>query len=183
MKLYTAAGDGGETSLRDGTRVSKDALRMSACGGVDELNAVLGGCRAAIGDGEMADRLVQTQRDLLAIGADLAWPSPSDAAERVGTIDETAWRRIEGWIDEASANVAPLQNLIVPGGTESACRLHIARTCCRRAERAVVALSHKEKVRSDVLCYLNRLSDLLFAWARQVNQEAQMPDLIWNPSK
>ena len=183
MKLYTGAGDGGETSLLDGTRVPKDALRVSAYGDVDELNAMLGWCRATIGAGPMADQLVQVQQELLAIGAELASPSPSNAAERVGTIDERAWRRLERWIDEASARVEPLQNLIVPGGTEHACRLHIARACCRRVERTVVALSRKEKVRTDTTCYLNRLSDLMFAWARQVNHEAGVPDLIWAPSK
>lgn len=180
MKLYTATGDQGQTALFDGTRVSKDCPRVSAYGEVDELNAVLGWCRAACDPaGELSERLRLVQNELFVLGGELATPPDSRQVGSVALVDTEMSQRLEGWIDAAVASAPPLRNFILPGGTELSARLHLARTCCRRAERAVVSLKRLEGVRPEVIVYLNRLGDLLFAWARQVNHEAGVADQIW----
>jgi cob(I)alamin adenosyltransferase len=178
MKLYTATGDAGETSLFDGTRVRKNHPRVAAYGDIDELNASLGWCRAAAA-GTIAERLEPIQHELFVLGAELATPAGSRQSGRVPLISSEASRRLETWIDEATAAVTPLRNFILPGGSEAAARLHMARTCCRRAERAVIGLAHDESVRPEAVVYLNRLSDLLFAWARLANALAGSDDVVW----
>lgn len=180
MGLYTRFGDKGETALSDGSRVWKDDVRVSAYGAVDELNTLVGwACVAA--ERTMAERLLAIQHDLFAMGAQLAVPpgSPRDAA--VPHLGPQHCRRLEAWVDEAVSRVPPLTHFILPGGCELSARLHMARTCCRRAERAVISLHRVEPVAQDVIVYLNRLGDLMFAWARMANQEAGCPDVLWVP--
>lgn len=180
MKLYTRFGDNGETTLSDGSRVWKDDVRVAAYGTVDELNTVIGWVRVAATT-PISERLLAVQQDLFTMGAQLAVPPASPKAAEVPHISPDQCRRLEGWVDEAAAGVEPLSRFILPGGCELAARLHMARTCCRRAERAVVTLHRAEPVAPDAVVYLNRLGDLLFAWSRQANHDANRPDVPWTP--
>jgi len=182
MKLYTRGGDTGDTFLCDGRRVHKDDPRVAAYGGVDELNSALGLAAVACGDEVLLRRLRVVQNDLLCMGSDLATPQESTTARaRVPTIRAEQVTQLERWIDEASEAVPGLRNFIVPCGSEAACRFHLARTICRRAERAVVSLiGSGQAVNEHVLVYLNRLSDLLFAWARLANHRAGVEDVVWH---
>ena len=179
MKIYTRTGDAGETALFDGSRVSKADPRVDAYGHIDELNAVLGQARAAGVDPAMDAWLDRLQRDLFALGAQLADPA-SRIAARVTKADigpqDTA--RLEAWIDEAEAELAPLRRFVLPAGVPAGAALHLARTVCRRAERHVVALG-AGAVDADLLAYVNRLSDLLFVLARLANARAGVPDQEW----
>lgn len=179
MKIYTRTGDTGETSLFDGTRVRKSDARVAAYGDVDELNAWLGLVRAqAVGD-EVSQMIVQIQRDLFALGARLADPAHR-IAERVtkAGVASADILRLEGWIDTLEGDLPPLRRFILPGGTAAGALLHVARTTCRRAERAIVLLDQRS-IEPEVLVYVNRLSDLLFVMARAVNQRAAVPELEW----
>ncbi len=181
MKLYTRQGDRGETSLFDGSRVAKDHCRVCAYGDVDELNAVLGWV-ASLPDAEfLRDSLLVVQNEMFVLGSELATPTDSSRNSRIPHLPDDAVGRLEGWIDDATEAVEPLQHFILPGGSELAARLHLARTCCRRAERHVTTLAHHEPVRAEVIIYLNRLSDLLFAWARLANHRQHVSDIIWDP--
>jgi len=179
VKLYTRTGDGGDTGLFDGTRVSKADPRVSTCGDVDELNAWLGLVRAAgVGD-EIGGMLERIQRDLFALGARLADPERR-MAERVtkaavGSDDIT---RLEGWIDHLEAELPPLRRFILAGGSQAGASLHVARTVCRRAERAMVALG-ADAFEPALLVYVNRLSDLLFVMARAANHRAGVAEAEW----
>ena len=183
MKIYTKTGDGGETGLFGGGRIPKDSLRVAAYGEVDELNAALGLVRA-LEPQEFADALLQRiQRDLFTIGAELATPDPdklhkalSRASAAIGESDIAA---LEDAIDGHQSRLEPLKNFILPGGAPKAAALHLARTVCRRAERAVVALSRHDQISPAILRYLNRLSDLLFVLARAANAHAGRPDVKW----
>ncbi|MDQ3441777.1 MAG: cob(I)yrinic acid a,c-diamide adenosyltransferase [Planctomycetota bacterium] len=179
MKIYTKTGDSGETSLFDGTRVSKTDPRVAAYGDVDEVQAVLGVSAASGLDAELADMVVALQRDLFALGARLADPSHR-IAPRVTkvNIDEASIARLEGWIDQLEATLPPLRHFILSGGASSGASLHLARTACRRAERAVLSLG-VGAVEPIVLIYLNRLSDLLFVMARAANHRAGVTETEW----
>lgn len=182
MKLYTRKGDAGQTSLFDGRSVRKDDPRVAAYGSVDELNALLGWARAGGDDADMGERLRTIQAELFCVGADLATPADATSARaRVPQIDEAAVRRLEQWIDEASDAAPSLRSFVLPAGAELACRLHLARTACRRAEREVVAAAADTDVNPRILVYLNRLGDLLFAWARWANHRAGTVDDPWTP--
>jgi len=177
LKIYTKTGDDGETGLFGGGRISKDSLRVAAYGEVDEVNAALGLARA-LDPQEFADALLQRiQRDLFTIGAELATPDPDKlrkALARSGAaIAESDVTALEDAIDSHESR------LILPGGTPKAATLHLARTVCRRAERAVVALARDEQISPAILQYLNRLSDLLFVLARAANAHAGRPDVKW----
>ncbi len=179
VTLYTRTGDTGQTSLFGGGRVAKSEARVDAYGEVDELNAWLGSARAGIDDPQVAEWLGLIQRDLFALGAHLA-DSRSGAADRdektaLGAEDV---RRLEGWIDAADAEVAPLRSFILPGGSRAGGMLHVARTVCRRAERRIVSLG-AEAVDPLHLTYINRLSDLLFALARLMNHRANAIEDSW----
>jgi cob(I)alamin adenosyltransferase len=182
VKLYTRTGDRGETSLFDGTRVSKSDPRVDAYGEIDELNAWLGLVRALLAaDSEpsmIADALVSIQRDLFAVGAQLADPAER-IADRVtkAAIADAEVERLERLIDRLDAELPPLRRFILAGGIEPGAALHVARTICRRAERRIVALS--PPVDAVLIRYINRLSDLLFAMARVVNHEAGAPEVEW----
>ncbi len=182
MRLYTRNGDDGRTGLPDGRRVYKDAPRIAACGDVDELNSVLGWCRCAGRPGSWVGRIQTIQSELFSLGAELAMPEILRSSG-VALAGDQEVRRLETWIDEACEAVPPLANFILPGGSEGSARLHIARTVCRRAERAVVRLREDEAVRGEIIVYLNRLGDLLFAWARLADHEAGVSDVPWKPSK
>jgi cob(I)alamin adenosyltransferase len=179
VKIYTRTGDSGETSLFDGTRVRKSDVRVAAYGDVDELNAWLGLVRAHdVGD-SVAEMIVQIQRDLFALGARLADPAHR-IAERVtkAAISSTDISRLEEWIDTLERDLPPLRRFILPGGTAAGALLHVARTTCRRAERAIVGLE-QPAIEPEVLVYINRLSDLLFVMARAVNRRGAVPELEW----
>ncbi|MCA1559909.1 MAG: cob(I)yrinic acid a,c-diamide adenosyltransferase [Acidobacteria bacterium] len=179
MKIYTRTGDSGETGLFDGTRVRKSDPRVSAYGDVDELNAWLGWVRAgAVGD-QISGMLEQIQRDLFAVGARLADPSQKIArrvTKAAVTAENTA--RLEGWIDELEAELPPLRRFILAGGSAAGAALHVARTICRRAERAIVGLGDGA-VDNELVTYINRLSDLLFVMARTVNRRDAAPETEW----
>jgi cob(I)alamin adenosyltransferase len=186
VKIYTRTGDSGETGLFGGVRVSKSDPRVSAYGDVDELNATLGLARAALVEQDphstLAAMVEHIQRDLFALGARLADPAHKIADRvtkaSVGAADIT---RLEGWIDDLEAALPPLKRFILPGGSSAGAALHVARTTCRRAERAMVALlaAEPEAFESDLLVYVNRLSDLLFVIARSANHRARTPEIEW----
>jgi cob(I)alamin adenosyltransferase len=183
VKIYTRTGDLGETGLFGGGRVAKDHVRVEAYGAVDELSSFLGLALREL-DGEMAATLRPVQGDLLSIGASLATPTEEEGGRAGAHIPPLPTERIaemEEWMDRAEEELEPLREFILPGGTEAAARLHVARTVCRRAERRVVALAHLARVDPTVVQYLNRLSDLLFTYARLANRRAGLADEKWNP--
>lgn len=181
MKIYTRGGDEGETSLFGAGRVGKAHPRVEAMGAVDELNAALGWALTQLHGGTSRERLQRLQHDLFAIGAELATPSPKEGRVRPSTpaLPEDRAAEMEAWIDEAAAELPPLEAFVLPGGVASAAALHLARTVCRRAERSVVRLSEQEEVPAVVLVYLNRLSDLLFSLARLENHRSGEGDVEW----
>jgi cob(I)alamin adenosyltransferase len=177
MKIYTKTGDAGETGLWGGQRVSKDALRVHAYGTADECNAAIGVARASGVDAGLDATLGQVQAQLFVVGADLA--TPGEGGANIPRVGATEIGFLEAQIDTLEAELEPLKQFILPGGTAGASHLHVARTICRRAERWVVSLAHEEGVSPDVLMYLNRLSDFLFVAARVANARAATPDVPW----
>lgn len=180
MKLYTRTGDDGTTGLFGGGRVPKTSSRVTAYGTVDETNAAIGVARATRLDGAMDRVLAHVQEDLFTMGAELACVPGREGKLSMTLLAGTETERLEGAIDEADASCPPLKTFVLPGGSPQAAALHVARTVCRRAERAVLAIDDAP-VRRDVVVYLNRLSDLLFALARQANATAGVPDVPWTP--
>ena len=180
MRIYTRTGDSGDTALFDGTRVLKSDHRVAAYGELDELNAWLGLVNAHVQDDDKTrTQLQQIQRDLFAIGSRLADPSHRIAGRVTkAVISADDIRRLEDWIDEMDEELAPLRRFILAGGSPAGAALHVARTVCRRAERAIVGLGHGQ-VEPELLTYVNRLSDLLFTMARAVNQRAGIPEIEW----
>ncbi len=178
MKIYTRTGDTGETSLFDGTRARKDDARVDAYGEIDELNAWLGLVRASRLDPALDEELVALQRDLFALGAQLADPADK-LAPRVtkAVIDDDHVVRLERLIDRLEGELPPLRRFILSGGTAAGAALHVARTVCRRAERRIVALN--PPVDPILLRYVNRLSDLLFVLARVVNHRGGVTETEW----
>ncbi len=181
VKIYTRTGDDGETGLFGAGRVSKASTRVDAYGAVDELNSVIGWALTQIEDSSIRGGLERMQHDLFALGSDLATPPAADGRRRPETPDLPAHRieEMERWMDEAEGELSPLRSFVLPGGVPGAAALHVARTVCRRAERAVVGLAESEHVDDVVLKYLNRLSDLLFMLARLENHRAGVPDVAW----
>jgi cob(I)alamin adenosyltransferase len=185
VKIYTKTGDDGDTGLFGGVRVSKADPRVAAYGEVDELNAWLGFARAVLIEKAAPDlpaMLEQIQRDLFAVGARLADPA-RQIAERVtkAAVGDGDIARLERWIDELEAALPPLRRFILAGGSPGGAALHVARTACRRAERAMVALLAGDRAafERELLVYINRLSDLLFVMARSANRQAGTPELEW----
>ena len=177
-RIYTRAGDAGQTSLGDGTRVSKSSLRIEAFGTVDELNSHVGVVLAAApAPDEFRPWLEQIQNELFDLGADLSVPA-EDKRDRL-RITPGQVARLEELCDLVNARLSPLKSFVLPGGSEAAANLHVARTVCRRAERIAVALAEIEPVNPAALAYLNRLSDLLFILARAANSGASEP--LWKP--
>ena len=176
MKIYTKTGDLGETSLFDGTRVSKADPRVDTYGDVDELQAWLGFARAAGAPARLGVMLEQIQRDLFALGAHLADPEHRIAArvtKAALSADDVA--RLEHWIDGLEATLTPLRHFILAGGAPAGASLHLARAVCRRAERRMVALGADTLL----ITYTNRLSDLLFVMARAANHDVNVPETEW----
>ncbi len=172
-RVYTKSGDAGETSLVDGSRVSKADPRVVAYGDVDELNSWLGLVRTRLNDEELDQELGRIQNELFIIGADLASPLTIE----VPRIREEQVVQLEGLIDRLLEDLEELREFILPGGSEAAGSLHIARTIARRAERQVVALAAAAEINPQTLIYLNRLSDLLFVMARTANKRAGVKDI------
>ena len=178
-RIYTRAGDAGETSLGDGSRVPKLDCRIGAFGTVDELNAALG---VVLADPGLSERLRaplgRIQNDLFDVGADLS--VPFGVTDRL-RIDQAAVDRLEQLCDELNAELPTLKSFVLPGGTEAAARLHVARTTCRRAERDALTANEENGINPLVLAYLNRLSDLLFIAARAANADGGRDEPLWTP--
>ncbi len=181
MKIYTRTGDGGDTGLFGGGRVSKAHARVAAYGDIDELNSAIGVARATEPRGFHDDLLRAVQRDLFAIGGHLATPDPEKVAKALekAEVSEARIAEFEDTIDQADRELPPLRAFILPAGVPKATALHLTRTVCRRAERSVVALDREAGVPALFLQYLNRLSDLLFTLARLANLEGGMDDETW----
>ncbi len=194
MPIYTKTGDDGDTALFGGGRVPKSDRRVEAYGAVDELNSFVGLARTALADADAdadadpdADAgvrrgLVLIQNDLFALGANLATPGGDGSRPRPQTPDVPVARveAMEQWIDQATEELPELRQFVLPGGTEVAAMLHVCRSVCRRAERAVVALGRGEPLDPGIVPYLNRLSDLFFVWARLENLRAGQADVPWS---
>ena len=177
-KIYTRGGDTGETSLGDGSRVSKLDGRIEAFGAVDELNAALGLVLAGDLPDELRGVIARVQNELFDVGADLSVPAAVDGRLRV---EQSMVDRLERDCDRFNAELPELRSFVLPGGTEAAARLHVARTLCRRAERDVLRAAAKHDLGSLVAVYLNRLSDLLFVLARAENALAGQDEPLWKP--
>jgi cob(I)alamin adenosyltransferase len=179
-RVYTRRGDDGTTALGGGRRVKKHALRVEAYGTVDELNASLGAARAGEIDPEL-DRILRTvQNELFHLGSDLCMPEEDKQRTAVPRIEQRHVTALETHLDRLTAEAGPLENFVLPGGSEGAARLHVARTVCRRAERLVTALAEQEAVGAHVVAYLNRLSDALFVMARVENKRRDRGDVLWD---
>ncbi len=177
MKIYTKTGDDGSTGLIGGGRVHKSDARLDAYGTVDELNAHLG-LAAAAADEPLRDPLHRVMDELFVVGSHLAAPAGKRAAAHLPPLPDAMAQRLESEIDAAETTVTPLAQFIVPGGSELAARLHVARTVCRRAERRLVELPPAD-VEPALVAYMNRLSDWLFVQARAANARAGVADVPW----
>jgi len=177
-KIYTRGGDAGETSLGDGSRVSKLDGRIEAFGTVDELNAALGVVLAGDVPDELRGVLARVQNELFDVGADLSVPAAVEGRLRV---DQSLVDRLEHDCDRFNADLPELRSFVLPGGTEAAARLHVGRTICRRAERDVLRAAKEHELGPLVAVYLNRLSDLLFVLARAENALAGQDEPLWKP--
>lgn len=182
-RIYTKTGDNGTTGLVDGSRVSKDDMRIQAIGDVDELNALIGQARTLLSHLYLDAMLGRIQNDLFDLGADLATPiddaANQEKALRILPIQVT---RLETELDKLNDDLSPLKSFILPGGNPPAAAIHVARSCARRAERKAVALSQKEEISQSALQYLNRVSDFLFVAARWCNDQGQT-DTLWEPGQ
>jgi cob(I)alamin adenosyltransferase len=180
MKIYTRTGDDGTTGLLGGVRLGKDDLRISAYGTVDELNALLGVCRAGELPTSVEAVIDALQHEMFMLGSELSSPAgPPRGTDVVGDVEIA---RLEATIDEFESSLEPLREFILPGGSPAAAAIHVARCVCRRAEREMVALSRSSAVRPLALVYINRVSDLLFVLARAANAAVGMPDVPWKKS-
>ena len=181
MKIYTRTGDDGTTGLLGGQRARKDNARLACYGTVDELNAAIG-LAAVTADADSAGLLRGVQATLFVLGSHLSAPADSETAKKyLPPLPDDLSATLETQIDAAEATLTTLTTFILPGGTETAARLHVARTVCRRAERLLVAFAATEPVPTVALIYLNRLSDWLFVHARLANHRAGVADVPWTP--
>ena len=188
FKIYTKTGDKGETSLYGGTRVSKAAARVESYGTLDELNAFIGLAKAEISDGKVLNQLQKIQFDLFTVGSEAATPTDklilANGKSRLDLlISEEEIMELERWKDDLDAELEPLQFFILPSGGKAAASVHVCRTVCRRAERAMVHLNETEEVRPELIKYLNRLSDYLFILARYISKISGEKEEYWNPSE
>jgi cob(I)alamin adenosyltransferase len=181
MKIYTRTGDDGSTGLFGGQRISKSDPRIDCTGTIDELNASIGWAAAALPGGDVsAAPLRIIQAELFVIGSQLSAADAMAPPAALPTLEDAAVGRLEMEIDAATTELPPLKNFILPGGSEAAARLHVARTVCRRAERRLVSFAHDRPVPQILLTYLNRLSDWLFVQARLANARASVADIPWS---
>ncbi len=188
FKIYTKTGDKGETSLYGGTRVSKAAARVESYGTLDELNAFIGLAKAEISDEKVLSQLQKIQFDLFTVGSEAATPTDkmllANGKNRLDLmISEKEITELELWMDDFDAELEPLRFFILPSGGKAAATLHVCRTVCRRAERAMVFLNETEEVRPELIKYLNRLSDYLFVLARYISKISGEKEEYWNPSE
>jgi len=177
-KIYTRTGDKGTTSLVDGSRVAKDSLRVEAYGTIDEANSWVGCALAGVEDSALREPLTFLQHRLYNCSSNVAVPLGVDIAPTQITAEDVAC--LEAWIDRFDEASGPLTGFVLPGGTEAAGNLHLARTVCRRAERRLVALGDVEEVDPLVLTFINRASDALFAAARYANAILGDGDVLWD---
>lgn len=191
-KIYTKVGDKGTTMLASGEKVSKSSKRIEAYGTVDELNAIVGMLRDILLDGtkvpagafsELSARLFLIQNELFDVGGELSTPAEHLNIARQQVVSGVQIQRLENEMDAANEHLAPLANFVLPGGHLANSTAHLARTVCRRAERAVVALSEQDTIRDDVRIYLNRLSDWLFVMCREISHKLQIPEVLWRQNK
>ena len=188
FKIYTKTGDKGETSLYGGTRVSKAAARVESYGTLDELNAFIGLAKAEISDEKVLNQLQKIQFDLFTVGSEAATPTDklilANGKRRLDLmISEKEISELELWMDDLNAELEPLQFFILPSGGKAVASIHVCRTVCRRAERAMVHLNETEEVRPELIKYLNRLSDYLFILARYISKISGEKEDFWNPSE
>lgn len=180
VKIYTRGGDKGETSLIGGKRTSKSSARIHAYGSVDELNSAIGLAISFIDDQNVKDVLEKIQNELFIVGSDLADPSYPENPNKIPRVSEAMVKQMESTIDRYEGELEAIQYFILPGGTKEASLLHLARGIARRAERVAVELSSSEPVNPSVIVYLNRLSSLLFVFARLVNKKKGVKDVAWH---
>jgi cob(I)alamin adenosyltransferase len=183
MKIYTRTGDDGTTGLFGGGRRSKADLRVEAYGTIDEANAVIGVARASGLPASIDAVLAEVQSDLFTVGAELGCVPGQEAKLKMTLIAEADAQRLERAIDTAETGLPSLKTFVLSGGSAGAAALHLARCVVRRAERLVVAARAESAIRQEPIVYLNRLSDLLFTFARRANHEAGVPDVPWHPRK
>jgi cob(I)alamin adenosyltransferase len=189
-RIYTKTGDKGETSLAGGQRLPKDALRIEAYGGVDELNAFVGvACLTAEGLVasyqniiQMALILKRVQHELFNLGSILA-TKPEDVHPKQPRITEAEIDLLESEIDQMNADLPALRSFVLPGGSRLNVELHLCRTVCRRTERICVALARQEEIPPEAIRYLNRLSDAFFVWSRWVSHQLSAPEILWEPNQ
>jgi len=175
-KIVTRTGDAGTTGLGDGSRVAKDSPRVDAIGTVDELNSTVGLLLAEPLPDGIAALLTEVQHDLFDLGGELSIPGHAAVTDRHVA-------RLEEAVERYNADLGPLKDFVLPGGSRAAALAHVARTVCRRAERTVIVLANAESVGMPVRIYLNRLSDLLFVLARALNRAAGRPDVLWRKDR
>jgi cob(I)alamin adenosyltransferase len=183
MKIYTRTGDDGTTGLFGGGRRSKADLRVDAYGTIDEANAVIGAARAAGLPSSLDAVLSDVQSDLFTVGAELGCVPGEEAKLKMTLIGAVDAERLERAIDAAEEGLPPLKTFVLPAGCAGAAALHVARCVVRRAERLVVAASDESAIRREPIVYLNRLSDLLFTFARRANHDAGVADIPWQVRK
>ncbi len=183
-RIYTKAGDHGQTHLAGGQRVDKDSLRIECYGTVDELNAFVGmaGISASERIPELAAILGRVQHELFNLGSILA-TKPEDVHPKQARITPAEIDQLEKEIDRMNADLAPLRSFVLPGGSRLNTELHACRTICRRAERIAVSLAREEKIPPEIIQYLNRLSDAFFVWSRWANHVLGVPEVLWEPNQ
>lgn len=185
VKVYTKTGDKGTTGLADGSRIPKDDLRIDSYGTIDELNSIIGVCRQNLDKIPVKEKklldtwLFAIQNDLFNLGSDLATPI-SSRWEKMILINENDVTQLEKIIDDCQNNLEPLREFVLPGGTALNSYLHLARTVCRRAERRVVTLSKETEINSQIIPFINRLSDLLFVLSRWVQKLLNKKEVTWD---
>jgi len=183
-RIYTKAGDKGETHLAGGQRVPKDSLRIECYGTVDELNAFTGMARMSAKEPlpELAAILLRIQHELFNLGSILA-TRPADVHPKQARITDAEIEQLEHEIDRMNEVLAPLRSFVLPGGTRLNTELHACRTICRRAERIAVSLAREEEIPAEAIRYLNRLSDAFFVFSRWANHVLGVPEVLWEPNQ
>jgi cob(I)alamin adenosyltransferase len=189
-RVYTRRGDQGETALAGGQRVPKDSIRIQAYGAVDELNSFVGVARATVAEmapgsprfAPLAAILLRVQHELFNLGSILA-TLPEDVHPKQARVTETEVAQLETEMDRMNGELPPLRSFVLPGGSRLNAELHVCRTVCRRAERAVVELARAERIPGETVRYLNRLSDAMFVWSRWASHVAGAPETLWEPNQ